>query len=118
VIVSERGTVSVKGKERTARGRTAIEVQVAKRANEWIKRNSSIQGRRPDLLFHRDSLSFQILRHRLVHFLYLRKRSANRRLLPFRPSTIIARVTTASNLRNSRQGIRSYSNKPRLANPR
>jgi hypothetical protein len=122
VIASERGNVSVKGRERTARGRTAIgeeQVPQAKRANA-IRTNSSIPGRRPDLRFRSDSLSFQILRHRHDHSLYLPKRSANKLLLPFLPSnsTIIVRVTMASNLRNSRQGIRSYSNKPRLANLR
>jgi hypothetical protein len=116
-IVSGRGNVSAKGSERTARGRTAIEVLGPKRANA-IRTNSSILGRRPDLRFRSDSLSFQILRHLRDHFLYLPKRSANKLLLPFLPSTIIVRVTMASNLRNSRQGIRSYSNKPRLANLR
>lgn len=123
VIVNERGIVSVKGRERIVKGRTAIVVVVleAKKVNVWIKMNLSILVRRPDLRFRSDSLSFQILHRRHGHFLYLPKRSsANKRLLPFLPSTnIIVRVIMASNnLPNNRQGIRSCSNKPRLANPR
>ena len=122
VIVNERGIVSVKGRERIVKGRTAIVgVLEAKKVNVWIKMNLSILVRRPDLRFRSDSLSFQILHRRHGHFLYLPKRSSeNKRLLPFLPNTnITVRVIMVSNnLPNNRQGIRSCSNKPRLANPR
>jgi hypothetical protein len=55
VIVNERGIVSVKGRERIVRGRTAIVVVLeAKKVNAWIKMNLSILVRRPDLRFRSD----------------------------------------------------------------
>lgn len=55
VIVNERGIVSVKGRERIVKGRTAIVVVLeAKKVNVWIKMNLSILVRRPDLRFRSD----------------------------------------------------------------
>ena len=55
VIVNERGIVSVKGRERIVKGRTAIVVVLeAKKVNVWIKMNLSILVRRQELRFRSD----------------------------------------------------------------